>query len=354
MDPKKFDKLIIWYFSGTGNASQVARWIIEYAESKNIKTQLINIAKHEQSTNIEITKKTIIGFCYPTHGFNAPPIILKFITRFPRAVHGNKFFVLNTRAGMKISKLFAPGLSGLALLLPALMMIIKGYKLFGYRSIDLPSNWISIHPGLKEKVVFSIFVRCKRITLNFSRKILSGKKIFRGLWELPVDLAISPVSMGYYFFGRFMLSKTFIATNACNQCWICVENCPVNAIKIIDDKPYWTYRCESCMQCMNNCKQRAIETPHGLVIPIWWFALSILPLIILKFISNYTNAENLTKGLIYYILYIILSFSLVFGSYKIVHKLMKFKFFNKIIKYTSLTTYRFWRRYKAPKNVNKT
>ena len=347
----RVNRLVIYYFSGTGNALQVANWIIENAKLRNIETHLINIGEKNTSKEFKITKETIIGFCYPTHGFNAPPIVLEFLWNFPKSFHKNNFFVVNTRAGMKMRKFFTPGLSGLALLLPAIMLMVKGYKLVGYRSIDLPSNWISIHPGLKEKVIISIFNRCKRITNIFSEKILSEKKMVKGFWELPIDLAISPISFAYYLYGRFALSKTFIATNACNQCGLCVRNCPVQAITMKDNRPFWSYKCESCMRCMNNCPQRAIETPHGFVTLVWWIAFSILPFLILKFISDYLDVSSFTKELIYNILYITLSLTLIFGSYKIMHKLMRFNFFNKIIKYTSLTTYRFWRRYKAPEDM---
>ena len=346
-----FNSLVIFYFSGTGNAKQVANWIIDNAASKNINTRLINIGKGETIIHNKITEDTLIGFCYPTHGFNAPPIVLKYLGNFQKSNYGNNFFVVNTRAGMKISRLFTPGISGLALLFPVLILIAKGYKLIGYRSIDLPSNWISIHPGLKEKVVLSIFNRCKRITIKFSEKILSGKKMLKGMRKIPIDLAISPISFAYYLYGRFALSKTFIATNACNQCGLCVKNCPVKAITMKDNRPYWSYKCESCMRCMNNCPQRAIETPHGFVTIIWWIAFSILPFLILKFISDYLEVKNFTKEIIYNVLYIALSITIIFGSYNIMHKLMKFNIFNKIIKHTSLTTYRFWRRYKAPENM---
>lgn len=351
IDSYKFKNLIIFYFSGTGNAKQVSNWIINNAESIGIVTQLVNIGQQELINDDDITKETLIGFCYPTHGFNAPPIVLKYLWNFRRSKTGNNFFVLNTRAGMKISRFFTPGLSGIALIIPALMLIMKGYKLLGYRSIDLPSNWISIHPGLKEKVVFSIFRRCRRITNEFSDKVLSGKKIFKGFWELPIDLAISPISIGYYLYCRFILSKTFIATNSCIQCGTCVKNCPVDAIKMTSYLPYWSYKCESCMKCMNNCPKRAIETPHGFVTLVWWIAFSILPMLILKYTSDFIKTTPLTRNIVYYVLYTIFSITFIFGSYWIMHLLLKFKPLNKIIKYTSLTTYSFWRRYKAPKNV---
>ncbi len=347
---QNFDKIILHYFSGTGNAKFVTEWIEQVAREKGLTTLIINIGNNEK-VNIEtITKNSIIGYCYPTHGFNAPPIVLKYLWHYCKSKYSNKFFVVNTRAGMKMNKIFTPGINGLALLLPTLMLWIKGYKLIGYRSIDLPSNWISLHPGLKEKVVNSIFVRCKKITNKFALKILGGRKSTPGAWWLPIDLAFLPISAGYYFYARFILSKTFIATSNCNNCGLCIEKCPVKAIELVSGKPYWNHSCESCMKCMNNCPTRAIETPHGFTSIIWWFSFAILPILITKMITNLTNYKGFKFEIVYNGLFIFLSILVIFGSYDFLHRLMKIKAINNIIKYTSLTSYGFWRRYKAPNN----
>lgn len=348
----KFDKVIIHYFSGTGNAKSVAHWIGDIATDMDMKVQIVNVGRDEKANEKDIIENTLFGFCYPTHGFNAPPIVLKYLWKLSRSKNNNEFFVVNTRAGMKISKVFIPGLSGLALLLPAIMLWVKDFTLIGYRSIDLPSNWISLHPGLKEKVINSIFKRCKRITVGFSSKILSGKPVYTGFWWLPIDLALVPISIGYYFYGRFVLSKTYIATNDCNECGLCVNSCPVTAISMKDGKPIWSYKCESCMQCLNNCPTRAIETPHGFIALIWWISFSLLPIVLIILIPQIIDFKGLTSKITYDILLLILSISIIFGSYRIMHKLMKFSIFNKIIKTTSLTSYKFWRRYKAPKKVD--
>lgn len=354
-----FDKAIIHYFSGTGNAKSVAYWIGEKIYNEGIGVQIKNIGTQPKITTDdkenfkkEISESSLLGFCYPTHGFNAPPIVLKYLWNFPKAKEKTKVFVINTRAGMKLSKIFLPGISGIALLLPALILLLKGYKLIGYRSIDLPSNWISLHPGLREKIVNSIFIRCKKITRKFSDSILSSKKVLVGFWWLPIDIALLPISIGYYFYGRFMLSKTFIATHACNNCGLCVESCPVNAISIKDNKPYWSYNCESCMHCMNHCPTRAIETPHGFTALIWWLSFSILPFIALSLLSDFTDFKGITFEIIYKTISLILSITVIFGGYRIVHKLMNFRVINFIIRYTSFTSYKFWRRYKAPTRFN--
>ena len=141
----------VYYFSGTGNAKKVTDWVSDAAKYRGLKTEVHNIA-NTPFMDISILPDTLIGIISPTHGFNFPPLVMNFIFRFPRSHSRNPVFMINTRAGMKLSKVFLPGLSGIAQLLAALILILKGYKIVGMRPIDLPSNWISLHPGIKATI----------------------------------------------------------------------------------------------------------------------------------------------------------------------------------------------------------
>lgn len=345
-----YDELVIFYFSGTGNAENATHWISETFQQEKCKTTVINIGRSNSISVPETHGKTLYGFCYPTHGFNAPPIVLDFILRFPRK-KAPVFFV-NTRAGMKMSKIFTPGLSGIALILPALIFLFKGYKVIGMRSIDLPSNWIPLHPGLKSNVVESIIRLRKKKTIEFASKISSGKRVFRALFDLPLDIAIIPVSIGYYFIGRFMLAKTYIATNKCTKCGLCIKQCPVKAIHSINGKPFWTYKCESCMKCLNSCPQRAIETPHGIIIffAVLFYLLITLPVVAtLRKLGLFTQPGSRWDNDLVLTIATIVQVPLTFLIYRLIFFLMKYRLVNRIVSYTSLTSFAFWRRYKFPK-----
>ena len=356
MMPMKYDQLIIYYFSGTGNARNAAMWIIKIAEKKGLKTHLVNIDRFENVDLPELSERALIGFCFPTHGFNMPPIVLKFLLKFPK-VKNVDAFILNTRAGLKLNKFFIPGISGAAQLLPALILRFKGFRIVGMQPLDLPSNWIFLHPGLKGKVVKSIYERCKGIVDNFATNILNGKRKYKALLSLPIDIALLPIALAYYFIGRFFLAKTLIATDACNQCEKCVDQCPVKAIEMINDRPFWSYNCESCMRCVNACPQRAIETAHTFSsVLILISSMVISPTLIagLKFfgVMDLVNRSVITKN-IWSIIDALIFLLFVFISYRILHFLMRYKFVNKIVAYTSLSKYKFWRRYKPPKYESK-
>ena len=349
--PPKYPNLILFYFSGTGNARFAAQKIATLVRDKQVEATVYNIAEVKRDYP-EIPEDALIGFCYPTHGFNAAPSLLNFVFRFPKGK--NRVFLLNTRAGLKAGKVHISGIGGLALWLPALFLLFKGYKPIGFRPLDLPSNWILLHPGLTKNAVKFIVRRCEKTLEKFTEKILSGKPVLNGLLWLPLDIAVSPIAVGYYFFGRYALAKTFFANYNCNNCGLCIKNCPVQAIKLLDERPYWSYDCESCMQCVNNCPQRAIEVAHGFSFFIWWLAFSVVPAAILKTLVKYGVITSeflheyidwLFNGTVF-----LTGLIVIFFGYRILHYFLRFRWFNKIITYTSFTHFKFWNRYKMPES----
>jgi Pyruvate/2-oxoacid:ferredoxin oxidoreductase delta subunit len=346
--------LYIYFISGTGNARASAGWIADEANSLGLRTVVQQIDRLESIVFPQPGEKALIGFAFPTHGFNTAPLMLKFLAGFPAHL-GNKVFLLNTRAGMKLYKIFMPGLSGVALILPAFILWLKGYQCIGFRPVDMPSNWISLHPGIRKKVAESIFIRCEKIVRNFAGKILNGKNVYRGLLSLPVDLLLSPIALAYYFGGRFFLAKTFIANSKCNNCGICIKECPTASIRLVENRPYWKLTCESCMRCMNNCPQRAIESAHGMAV-IFWIIYSTANAQLIIMLVNLLHFEPEAWW------WKITSFIIGIGGmilittllYRILHSAMHFKPISSIVRFTSLTTYHFWRRFESFKRSKKT
>ena len=77
-----YNNLVIYYFSGTGNARRSSEWIAEVARTEGIKVHLVNIDRFENIAIPEIDQgRTLFGFAYPTHGFNAAPIMLRFLKK---------------------------------------------------------------------------------------------------------------------------------------------------------------------------------------------------------------------------------------------------------------------------------
>jgi Pyruvate/2-oxoacid:ferredoxin oxidoreductase delta subunit len=346
---ESWSSVYIYYLSGTGNAKISSEWIADEARKNGLKAVVQQIDRFENIVFPESSENLLVGFAFPTHGFNAAPIMLRFIAAFPRGLCKN-IFLLNTRAGMKLYKIFTPGMSGIALLLPAFILRLKGYKCIAYRPVDLPSNWIPLHPGIKKKVIDSIFIRCERIVRDFAKKIFTGKKIYRGLYSLPVDILISPLAFGYYVAGRFFLSKTFIANYNCTNCGLCIKECPTSSIRMVNKRPYWKLTCESCMRCLNHCPEKAIEAAHGVAVLFWLLISSINTGILYLLINNFEIRKDSTwLFMINQLLSLLLTVIIPALLYVVLHYTMAFKPLKYLVRFTSLTAFPFWRRYKPGK-----
>lgn len=335
-----FSKLVIFYFSGTGNAKQIARWFSENAVGRNIDNKIYDIAKTDKSNYPEIDTNSLVFIISPIHGFNFPKITLDFIRRFPKG--NNKIVLMNTRAGMKIGKFITPGLTGVAFLLSSIILKAKGYTIVGQVPFDMPSNWISLHPALNDKTVKYLHeVNYNRVQKH-AEKIFSSQRDFLAYRDLIQDILISPIALGYYFIGRFAIAKTFYASSACDNCRLCIKQCPVKAIKTVNNRPYWTFKCESCMHCMNYCPKRAIETAHALILIVSFISSGIF-----TYLFHNLLKINIHSGLINTTLSSAFFVFLMWIFYIVQHYLLRMKIVAKLISYLSLTHYKFWGRYKS-------
>lgn len=335
---EKVRKTVIYYFSGTGNARQVANWLFEFAVRKDIDCQIVKITRPGVGNIDAPSPDALIIIISPVHGFNFPKITLDFIRRFPEGK--NRVVLMNTRAGMKLGRFITPGLTGIAFWLSSLFLKLKGYKIAGQIPFDMPSNWISIHPALNENTVRYIHEKIYSRVEKHADKIFSGKSDFLSFRDLVPDMLIAPVSLAYYLAGRFAFAKSFYASDRCDHCGICEKLCPVKAIKTAEQHPYWTFKCESCMKCMNSCPQKAIETAHGLLVVTSVLSSATVTILLDSMLVEETRLIRTLLGTLVF-------FAQLWLFYNVQHLLLKNKFFARLIASTSLTHYHFWGRYKS-------
>jgi len=66
-------------------------------------------------------------------------------------------------------------------------------------------------------------------------------------------------------FHRFIWVRPHF-TERCRGCGVCVENCPVGALEMVDGKPLLAPKdCIECFCCDESCPEDAIELRHGLL-----------------------------------------------------------------------------------------
>jgi len=265
MTPPSPTSVQLYYFSGTGNARRLAMWVAEEVAKAGRPVECVSMDRLSARPSAP-SEGTLVGFVFPVHGFTTLWFALKFILRFPRARGRASVFCMTSLGGCKIGPFLLPGWEGSGLVLPMVLLALKGYRWAGACPVRAtPENWTSLLPGYGEAASRWMLARSKKRAETFIGPLLEGKRVFRGVVSAFVGAALIPFSVVYLALGRFFLAKTFFATTRCDGCGLCASNCPVGAIRMRGKTPFWTLSCESCMRCINYCPRRAIQA-H---LPFW-------------------------------------------------------------------------------------
>ncbi len=349
-----YKNAVIYFWSGTGNSYRVSTWMGYIAEENELNTQVFSIDKSNPTEEIKDGNDSFVGIVFPTHGFTAPWNILKFVWSLPRR-NSTHAYCVATRAGLKFGPVFVPGISGSATFIIAIILTLKGYNMRGSMSVDMPSNWFSLHPIQSRKSHETIINRAEHKVAHFMERMLSNSKVWftiNNLYEITWGVFLSLISVGYLFIGRFFLAKLFFANNNCDGCGVCASYCSVEAIKmwgIENPKPFWKYNCESCMRCAAFCPHNAIEAGHswGVIlyfivgVPVSTYLLSWFEM----YIPGFGNLEGDWIGDILNLMYY---YPAIFISYYIFVVLIRIPSINWLFAHTTMTHLFFWGRYREP------
>jgi len=366
-----YREAVFYFYTGTGNSYRVAVWMADAVRDAGTAVTVRSIesahpsshlSSHPSSEEIGQGETALLGLVMPTHGFTTPWAMLSFALRLPRRRHTHAV-VVATRAGVRVGSTYLPGFEGTATLLIASILALKGYRIRGAAGIDMPSNWIALHPGLSPDAVAGITARARKKAARFMAAILSGERRFTSWIVFLLGLLALPISLAYLLIGRFFLVKLFFASDRCNGCGLCAKHCPNGAIEMRgsgntcpgqvqgDSRPYWTFRCESCMRCMAYCPTRAVEASHLLgvgayllagVIPttalLAWLAVRVPVLVFLSW----------TPGWVLESVNAIVAIGL---AYPVFHLLLRIRWINRFFTRATLTHY--YRRYHEPETTLK-
>lgn len=362
----EYKSATICFWSGTGNSYRVANWLGRAAKNRGLETQIISLDEAGSENRApggnegKAGQEKVILIVFPTHGFTAPWHVLKTVWKLPQG-NGNHIFCLATRAGLQFGPLFIPGISGSGTFLIALLLLLKRYNVRGTMSVDMPSNWFSLHPIQCLKKQAAIIDRAERKIAVFMENVLSYSKIWfttNNLYEILFGTLLSFISVAYLLMGRFFLAKLFFANNNCNGCEICSQNCPVKAIAMRGKDrpvPFWTYRCESCMRCATICPQGAIEAGHSWGILLYFISAFPMSAYLLPLIGcDPTAMEYFHGSMIHSLLDILYFYPAIFVSYALFALVVRVPFINYFFTHTTMTHLPFWGRYREPTTKLKT
>ena len=255
-------KILILYFSGTGNTAFIGRYI-----ESHLISQLGHLEAEISKSSMETTpveqlqEYDLIIFGFPVFELSAPQIVHEYLDQLPQVESKGVllFCTMGLAAGNAIRKVFA-------------YFKAKGFNFLGSAKMKMPGT-----DGLAMLNEDSSYVK-KALQRNYE-EIQSADALIHQIVSVVKDLEKGgdlgqyhespPINFLDSVFGWILhllyvvmvkyMKKRYWVDDSCNQCNLCVKVCPVGNISMESSGIQFHDQCVVCLRCVHQCPQRAIQ-----------------------------------------------------------------------------------------------
>lgn len=234
---------MILYFSATGNSEYVAKNVAHL-----INDSVVNMTDYlKKNEAMDLTSDTPYVVISPIYISTIPTIIIDLLKKSKLKGNKNIYFIM-TCAGSGVS-------AAAAFLKPLSKEINMIYR--GVEHLSMPQNYLMFFT-----------VKCKEDNDIKMNEAISKIPALADKIKKNLDFDMSKVGFMHkllikptiWLFDTFFIKpKKFYTTDECIGCGACSKLCPLNNIKMVDNKPEWNKNCIHCTACINKCPKRAIE-----------------------------------------------------------------------------------------------
>lgn len=231
---------MIIYFSATGNSEFVADKIADVTNDTAFSIT-------EIKNKIVLKDGEQLGIVTPTYFWGLPSYVNEFMGNIQIENADNSYIYYIATYGTT---------AGQADYYIKKHLKNKGLTLnasYGIKTVDNWTVWFDVND--KNKIQEISDEEDKQIN-QIIEPVIGQKRVFISKDKKPLWLC----AFAQVFYKSARKTSHLKVSDDCIGCAICESLCPVQAIKIIDNKPQWiTDRCSMCFKCLHNCPEFAIN-----------------------------------------------------------------------------------------------
>lgn len=231
------------YFSGTGNTKHCVEKFMEFYDG----SEPVSI---ESPDVVEaIRKSNDIVFGYPVYYSNTPKIVKDFIAQNGDALKNKRIYVICTMG------LFSGDGAGCG----ARLLKKYGANVVGGLHLKMP-DCIGDVKALKKTLAQNqqLIVSAEQKIEQSAKALKQGRPTKEGLGILYHIAGLFGQRLWFYGKTLHYTDKLRIDKNKCVGCGKCIALCPMNNLKLADQKASAGERCTMCYRCINSCPNKAI------------------------------------------------------------------------------------------------
>ena len=233
--------MIFWY-SGTGNSSYVAR---RMAEALGDELLCMNERiKAGDCSAIETGERLVI--VTPTYSWRIPHIVRDWLRQTPLDGARRAYFIMTCGSEIGNADKYNRALCA-----------EMGIDCMGTAQIIMPENYVAMFRVPDADEARQIVASAEPDIDRAIAAVRDGHALAPTrckLYDRFMSGAVNPV-----FYACIVKAKAFTVSESCTGCGQCVRRCPTNNITLRDGKPVWGADCTHCMGCICYCPMAAIE-----------------------------------------------------------------------------------------------
>lgn len=233
---------MVLYFTGTGNSRYVAKRIAE-ATGDELFSMNDRIKKNDRTT---VQAKDRLVFVVPTYAWRIPRVVEAWIRGTEFLGADRAWFVMT--CGDEI---------GNAAKYNQQLCQNKGFTYMGTVQVIMPENYIALFDAPGPEEAAEIIRNAEPVIDRAAQRIRDGEAFPSPRNTVADRIKSSIVNPAFY--PMFVKASAFTADDRCNGCGKCAKLCPLNNIRLEEDRPIWGRNCTHCMACIAYCPTEAVE-----------------------------------------------------------------------------------------------
>ena len=236
-------KILVLYFSGTGNTHFIAKKIKESLQEEDTECSAVEIFPLSTVKDYDIL---IFGF--PVYGCKMPDFLKQFtdkftLTKTKRIILFSTFAYTPCNAMKGAANYFERA----------------GFRVAFARGIKMPGSdgllFVKKNSRIAEKMSQINPKGIKQFIDSVKNAVYSDNPDIQG----NVFFAPAEIIMKLFVPIENKLKAAMFADESCIHCGICEKVCPVNNIKVTKDKVLFGKECVLCLRCVSQCPTEAIQ-----------------------------------------------------------------------------------------------
>ncbi|OGO77418.1 MAG: hypothetical protein A2Y23_08430 [Clostridiales bacterium GWB2_37_7] len=250
-------KILILYFSGTGNTEFVSRYIKEHLMSDIYEITQSPIESFKKES---ISQYDTLFFGFPVYACNVPKIVRSYLQDIPVTITKTAF-IFCTKAFF----------TGDAMKNAIAIFNARGYVLTEYADVNMPGSdglaFLKKDSQTVSKIINKDFSKLEQVDdmISRSKNIMElygedNMKQYRAIVRPTiVSSLISKILEKAFQFIESRLERKLIADENCVRCLKCEKICPAKNIKVNKEGVLFGGNCYLCMRCLHQCPKEAIQ-----------------------------------------------------------------------------------------------